>query len=106
MYSIDFWRTVTITGAALGQTLFVVLYLTFPWWKTFLGRALFLKAVTFCVLLDVAVAGRVWDWPGEDATFVCLYGAVALGVWAQFAAFLRTKRCAGKSEKAFGSRQA
>lgn len=86
--SVEFWRTVWIAGAALGQTLFVVLYFTFPWWANFLGRALFFKAFVFAVLVDVAVAGRIWDWPHEEATFVILYGAVAAGIWFQFFAFL------------------
>lgn len=92
MGSIEFWRTATITFAALGQTLFVLLYLSFPWWRSFLGRALFFKAVAFGILLDVAVIGQSFDWPHEDATFVTLYGLLAFGVWVQFVAFIRTKR--------------
>lgn len=92
MGSIEFWRTVTIVSAAVGQTLFVALYATFPWWRSLLGRSLFFKALSFGVLLDVAVAGRIWDWSGEDATFVTLYGLVSLGVWIQLIAFIRVKR--------------
>jgi hypothetical protein len=31
----------------------------------------------------------IWDWTNEDATFVVLYGFLALGIWVQFFAFLR-----------------
>jgi len=91
LHSIEFWRTAGILFAAVGQTLFALLYVTFPWWKNFLGRALFFKAVVFMVLVDVAVAGRIWDWPHEDAIFVGLYWVLGLGIWVQVAAFARVK---------------
>lgn len=89
--SLEFWRTVNIVVAAVGQTAFVVLYVTFPWWRTFLGKALFFKASAFALLVDVAVVGRIWDWPHEEATFVALYGLLGVGIWAQFVAFLRVR---------------
>lgn len=92
MTDIEMWRTATIITVAIGQTLFTSFYLTLPWWRTFLGRALFLHATTFCLLVDVAVAGRIWEWPGEETTFVVLYGITGIGVWAQFTAFVRQGR--------------
>lgn len=89
--SIHFWRTAGIVAAAIGQTLFVLLYGTFPWWRNFLGRALFGKALAFMLLVDIAVAGRAFDWRYEDTTFVVLYWTLALGIWWQFFAFLRVK---------------
>lgn len=89
MTGLDLWRTVFITAAAVGQTFFVLLYVTFPWWRSFLGRALFIKAITFAILLDVAVVGRIWDWGSEQATIVTLYGVVAFGIWSQTSAFIR-----------------
>lgn len=91
LHTVEFWRTAGIIFAATGQTLFTLLYFTFPWWKEFLGRALFFKAVAFCTLVDVAVAGRIWDWPYEDAIFVGLYWFLGLGIWFQFIAFLRVR---------------
>lgn len=90
--SLEFWRTATLTAAALGQTAFALFYLTLPWWRTFLGRALFFKAATFMLLLDIGVAGRIFDWPGEEATIVALYGLVSFGTWGQFAAFVHQGR--------------
>lgn len=90
-HTIEFWRTAGILFAAVGQTLFTVLYFTFPWYANFLGRALFFKATAFMLLVDVAVAGRVWDWPGEDAIFVFLYWVLGIGIWYQFMAFLRVR---------------
>lgn len=89
---IEWWRTATLGAAAVGQTLFVVFYLTLPWWRGFLGRALFFKAATLCLVLDVGMAGRVWDWPREDAYIAGLYSLVTIGVWAQLAAFVVTER--------------
>lgn len=88
---IDFWRTTAIISAAVGQTLFVLLYATFPWWRTFLGRSLFFFAAALGLLLDVAVVGRMLDWKYEDNTFVCLYFLLSTGIWVQFGAFLRVK---------------
>lgn len=87
----EFWRTVALLSAAVGQTLFVALYATFPWWEKFLGRALFFKALALGALADVAVAGRIWDWPYEDQTFTVLYWTLSLGIWAQAYAFLRVR---------------
>lgn len=91
LYDPEFWRTVWISGAALGQTLFVALYVSFPWWANFLGRALFFKALVLGVVLDVGVLGLLFDWPYENETFVALYGAMATGIWVQFFAFLRVR---------------
>lgn len=99
---IDFWRTTAIISAAIGQTLFILLYVTFPWWRTFLGRALFYKALSFGVLLDVAVMGRMFDWKYEDATFVCLYFLLSTGIWVQFGAFIRVKATGRRIEMRTG----
>lgn len=101
-YGLDFWRTAGIVAAGLGQTLFVLLYLTFPWWRNFLGRALFGKAVAFALLVDVAVAGRIWDWPGENTYFVVLYWVLTIGIWWQLIAFLRV-RLAGNHDRVSGN---
>lgn len=89
--TIEFWRSAGIIFTAIGQTAFVALYLAWPWWQYFLGRALFFKALALCLLVDVAVLGRLIDWRYEDATFVALYWTVGVGAWLQFIAFLRVR---------------
>jgi len=89
---LDFWRGVTLGSAALGQTCFVVLYMTFPWWRSFLGRALFYKATILAVLADLAFSARVFGFKNMDVVFVVVYGLLASGIWFQFFAFLRVKR--------------
>lgn len=89
--SLDFWRTVMLGSVALGQTLFVVLYMTYPFWKSFLGRALFFKAIALAILVDMYMYFRLFPFENADVVFVGLYGLLAFGVWFQFFAFLRIR---------------
>ena len=101
-HTIEFWRTFGILFAATGQTLFTLLYFMFPWYANFLGRALFFKALAFMTLVDVAVFGRIYDWPYEDQLFVVLYWVLGLGIWYQFVAFLRV-RLDGRQDSVSGN---
>lgn len=91
LFDLDTWRTITLGTVALGQTAFVLLYATFPWWKKFLGRALFFKALTLAILVDAYMITRMIPWDHYDVLFVVLYAFFAIGVWFQFAAFLRVR---------------
>lgn len=92
MEDLDAARTTAIAVAAVGQTLFVLVYLTFPWWRSFLGRALFFKALAFALLLDFGMLARMTtEWVHEDQIFITLYALFAVGVWGQLFAFLRTR---------------
>lgn len=92
MGDVESWRTVGIALAAAGQVLFTLLYLTWRWRRTFLGRALFFKASAFSIVLAVAFLSRVADFPYEGWVFTAMYYLLALGVWVQFIAFLRVRR--------------
>lgn len=85
------YRTVALCAAALGQTMFVLLYATFPWYKTFLGRSLFGKAVALLVIMDFAALSRLFDFGANDVVFTLMYGSLAIGVWWQFHSFLRVR---------------
>ncbi len=91
LFNNDTWRTISLTGVAVGQTLFVLLYATFPFYKTFFGRALFYKALMLALITDVFVAARVFDFSGLDILFSFLYFLLGIGVWWQFFAFLRVR---------------
>lgn len=82
------YRLLPLLVAALGQAVFVLLYVAFPWWKTFLGRALFFKAFAFASLLAVVSCGVAFDWAHEQTTFLVLYCALAVGIWYQVFAFI------------------
>lgn len=91
MMDMESLRTTAVINAAIGQTIFVLLYATSPWWKTFLGHSLFFKSLSLGMLFNAAVASRLYDWGWEDETFVVIYFAVGAGIWLQLAAFLRVR---------------
>lgn len=102
-YDFAFFRTAALGAIALGQTLFVLLYLTFPWWATFLGRALFGKAIALAVLIDLGILYRIHPFPYADGIFTVLYIVLAIGVWWQLFAFFRI-RLAGRQDRVSGNR--
>lgn len=97
---LDLWRTTALAMLALGQTAFALLYALFPFYQTFLGRALFYKAVTFALLADMFILTRVWTIPHADLVFVILYSLLAVGVWWQSFAFLKIWKKARRDKAA------
>ena len=91
---IDSWRHLAIITAAIPQTMFVITWGLLPWWKDFVGRALFFKSASFAILLDAAAAYIFLEGKYEDATIVGLYWLVALSCWWQFGALLKQLRLA------------
>lgn len=100
---LGFWNMAGVVLAATGQTLFVLLYLTFPWWRNFLGRALFGKALVLAIVLDLVIVGRLFDWPHERLHFVILTWVLVIGIWAQTIAFFRV-RLAGRQNVVSGNK--
>lgn len=90
-YSLEELRVAFFALAAVLQTLFVILYLTFPWYSTFLGRALFGKALVLAVTLDILILGRIFDIPRLDAIFTALSFGLVVGIFAQLVAFFRVR---------------
>jgi hypothetical protein len=97
--NIETWRSLTILAAALGQTLFVLQFFRLPWWTTFTGKGLMVNALSFMLLVDVAITGQFFDWGNEDGMIVGLYGVTAFGVWAQLFVFMRQDRREREKEK-------
>lgn len=95
---LNFWRTVAIITAGVGQTSFILLYLTFPWYKSFLGRSLFGKSLALTVIMDFAALSRIFDFGGSDMVFTIMYSGLALGVWWQFSSFVRVALDGRKDE--------
>lgn len=91
-HDIDTWRSITLGFGWAGQTMFVLLYMTFPWWKNFLGRALFYKALMLGLLMGCVFFARMLGLRNLDWAFVALYGLLGVGTWWQFFAFLSVKR--------------
>lgn len=96
---LDFWRTAALAFAAVGQTVFVIQYLlAFPWYKSFLGRALFSKAVVLAFVMDFFIVGRFFGFSRNDYAYATLYLMLGLAIWAQTIAFFRV-RLAGRQNE-------
>jgi len=85
----ELWRTSALLAAGVGQACFIALYATFPWWRSFLGRALFYKSLTLGLLTNAFLLARFKIIPVSDEVFIFIYSLLAVGVWWQFFAFLR-----------------
>lgn len=99
---LNYLRTVALTVAAVVQTAFVLFYTTFPWWQTFLGRALYGKAVVLMLIVDFACLSRWFDFGANDRIFVVLYAALSVGIVWQFIAFVRV-RLQGRTAEVSGN---
>lgn len=81
-------RIAAILTAAVFQTGFVAIYMTRPWWRHFVGRALFTKSAALMLLIDTAVLNIATDYRGEEVVEVALYWFVAAAIIFQFGALL------------------
>lgn len=86
---IDQWRHLSWLVGAPAQTLFVILYGIAPWWRDFVGRALFFKSLTLMVLLDTVVLSIICNIP--DGVIVGLYWLVVAGILYQLGALIRQR---------------
>lgn len=105
MYDSESMRTATVTFLAVGQVLFALLYCTFPWWDSFLGKALFFKAAIFAIVLGAAAVSRNFPAIWWNEFFTVMYLVLGVGVWLQLLAFgvvkvesMRAKREALKDD--------
>lgn len=81
------WTLRLYTAAAIGQTLFVALWATLPWWRTVVGRALMVKSFALMVVLDWAlVTYHLGPFAHQESISVVLFGLVVVGIWSQVAA--------------------
>lgn len=75
--------------AAFGQTVFVVLWATRPWYRTLIGRALMTKGLALTLVLWFWIVGYYFpDHPYRGEIRDVLLAAVAVGIWAQVVAFV------------------
>lgn len=76
----------------IGQTGFVVTWVTLPWWRHWVGRSLMLKSFSIMAYLDISLVMyyvRTFDgWPTLSAI---LFTLVVVGIWGQFITLLREK---------------
>jgi hypothetical protein len=84
------WTRRLVYAAAVGQTLFVVLWATLPFYRTWVGRALMIKSLSLMIYLDWAVA-VINGWVPESHRqniAVVLFGLITVGIWSQLVAIL------------------
>jgi hypothetical protein len=84
-----FWAKAAVVAMAIGQTAFVLLYGTAPWWRDAVGRALFVKSAALMTLVDAAVVALFFPPPVWVA--VAIYWLVAVGIWWQLATLVRQR---------------
>jgi hypothetical protein len=75
--------------AAVGQTAFVGLWFSLPWWRIWIGRALMVKSLALGVYLDFAlVLHYVTPFPGLLLLSMILFGFITVGIWSQLVALV------------------
>lgn len=84
------WTVRLVHVSAVGQTLFVLLWWSLPWYRTVVGRALMVKSFTLMLYLDWAVAVyHFGPFDHQEAIGVALFGLIAFGIWSQVVAIAR-----------------
>lgn len=78
------WLKVVTWLAAIGTTLFPILYLFSPWYTSVTGRVLMFQSVAFAAAVDLTLMGY-YDIP-ESLTFSLWLGIIVLG-WIAVATF-------------------
>lgn len=87
------WREIHV--AAVGQVLFVALWFTRPWYRTWIGRALMIKSFS----LGLYLVWAVWvihtspqiarpSGPPTSREYIAfaLFGLITVGIWTQLGA--------------------
>lgn len=80
-------RAVLIHVATVGQVLFVLMWMTLPWWKAWVGRALMVKSLALAVFLISSLAHfYLPPYAAQEAVRTLLVFAVTGGIWSQVVA--------------------
>lgn len=84
-----------IFAVATAQSAFIVIYgIWSPWWRTWLGRAVFTKGLGLALLADLALAHNLLgeEYPGRDVIRLTIFTLLAVGAWLQLAVLISEKR--------------
>lgn len=96
-----FWETTdrwqhlafyAIVLAAIVQTAYIAVYGTRPWWRHYVGRALFFKSASLLVVFWLTIVNTFFAYPGQEQVTTVALWVVAATIAYQFAALLRTRR--------------
>lgn len=83
---------VALWVAAVVQTCFVLIYGVSPWWRHFVGRALFIKSASLAIILWLTVVNHYLVYDYQLQVSVIATWVVALGICFQFAALMAQRR--------------
>lgn len=83
---------VALWVAAVVQTLFVVTYGFSPWWRHFVGRALFSKSASLAVILWLTVVNHYLTYAYQLQVSVIATWSVTVAICFQFAALVAQRR--------------
>src|SRR5690242_12669648 len=89
------WQRVALIAlvvATFVQSLFILIYATRPWWRARVGRALFLKSTSLCVVLWLTLIGTFYIYPAENVVNALALCLVAVAVTYQLAVLLLSPR--------------
>jgi hypothetical protein len=76
------WQICLITAAAIAASLFPIVYtLVAPWWRSEVGRSLFISEVSLAALLDIALVAYWLHWTVPQPVATSLYTLIAVGAW-------------------------
>lgn len=90
------WYKIAMTAVAVPATIYPFLYTAwFKWWDSMLGRALFTKSVALAIVIDLSLAGVVWQWYYPKLSIGLLFLLAVALVFQQYA-MLRVKLSSSK----------
>jgi hypothetical protein len=90
----DLAALILIGATAPAITLFCLIYgFTSPWYKTLIGRALFVSSTGLALLVDISL---LYKWLGDnyflrDLVRLSVYGFICAGAWLKLAAVVSEK---------------
>lgn len=89
--SLDALQVIVEAGVwvgAIAQTIFLAMWLTLPWWREWVGRALMVKSLALGVYLDSVLIHEylVPDYAAEPYVRTLLFLLIVLGICSQVVA--------------------
>jgi hypothetical protein len=86
------WGLTALWIAAVVQTCFVVTYGLSPWWRHFVGRALFSKSASLAIILWLTVVNHYLTYDYQLQVSVVATWVVTASICFQFAALVAQRR--------------
>lgn len=91
---------VLVHVSAVAQTVFVVLWLTLPWWREWVGRALMVKSVALALFLDFSLINHyAGEYAWRPYLTAGLFALVTAGIVSQVIALPYEMWSAGQDRR-------